>query len=40
MVRSESKRSFCGTGKTKRDYLHAVKWQQFLAAQTEFEITN
>ena len=44
MIRSESKRSFCGTGKKKTkwrprcDYPDAVRWQHFLAPQTEFEI--
>ena len=43
MIRSESKRSFCGTGKKTKwrprcDYTDAVRWQHFLAPQTEFEI--
>ena len=43
MIRSESKRSFCGTGKknkmvTRCDYTDAVRWQHFFAPQTEFEI--
>ena len=45
MIRSESKRSFCGKKlerKTKWrprcDYADAVRWQHFLAPQTEFEI--
>ena len=43
MIRSESKRSFCGTGKkhkmaTAVRLPDAVRWQHFLAPQTEFEI--
>ena len=43
MIRSESKRSFCGAEKIKKwrpwcDYPDAVRWQHFLAPETEFEI--
>ena len=43
MIRSESKRSFCGMERKTKwrpqcDYPDAVRSQHFLAPQTEFEI--
>ena len=45
MIRSESKRSFCGAERTTKwqprcDYPDAVRWQHFLAPQTEFELNS